>query len=88
MTNQSEPNTAPEAKSAAVLVIAGVVISGEDLLAVYNALAQWSDNESVGLEEGSDPITEGEKRTHKRESEAVARVQGVVAKLEVTLFNL
>lgn len=61
-------------------------LSETEAEAVYNALAQWADNERNGLEEAA-PETDQEKRTHGGQELAVGLVEGVVARLETELVR-
>lgn len=61
-------------------------LTEEQARAVYDALAQWADNERNGLDE-ADPGTAQEQREHARLSAQVALVEGVVADLEAELVR-
>lgn len=55
-------------------------LKGAESLAVYNALAQWADNERNGLEESDEPDPKHEA--------AVAAVEAVVARLEAEIVKV
>lgn len=57
-----------------------------DAMHVYNALAQWADNERCGLEESS-PVTESERRDRERAEAAVSAVEQVVERLEAEIVR-
>jgi hypothetical protein len=58
-------------------VLAG--INGDEASAIYNALAQWADNERNGLEETDEPDA--------KHALAVALVERVVGRLEVEIVR-
>jgi len=55
-------------------------LKGAEASAVYNALAQWADNERNGLDETDEPDPKHEA--------AVSLVEGVVARLEGEIVKL
>lgn len=55
-------------------------LKGAESLAVYNALAQWADNERNGLEETDEPDPKLEAQ--------VAAVEAVVARLEAEIVKI
>lgn len=67
----------PRGMSELARILGGV--SGTEALAVYNALAQWADNERNGLEETDEPDA--------KHAATVALVEGVVARLEAELVK-
>ncbi len=52
-------------------------LSEEEAVSVYNALAQWADNECNGLEECGEPDPDHEK--------SVSTVEAVVNRLEIEI---
>ena len=55
-------------------------LKGAESMAVYNALAQWADNERNGLEETDEPDPKLEVQ--------VAAVEAVVARLEAEIVKI
>lgn len=61
-------------------------LSDAEAQAVYNALAQWADNERNGLEEAP-TFTDQEKAELAKHDVQVSLVEGVVERLEARMVE-
>ena len=69
-----------------IIARALAALTDEQALHVYNALAQWADNERNGLDEAS-VFTESDKAEHAKHELEVATVESVVASIELELCS-